>query len=179
MTDADPLVESWSPVQVEVMHRLRDWTLAFAALNQHLAAWTRLPASDANALGQIVWAAEAGTPLSPVRLARQIGMTTGATTILLNRLEAAGHVVRSRESEDRRRVTLRPAPAAREHARRFLAVAGTEIADVLRTTPPAELRLVAAFLDRITAAANDAGRHLGVTGAGSADPAPRGSPSAR
>ncbi|GLY51521.1 MarR family winged helix-turn-helix transcriptional regulator [Lentzea sp. NBRC 102530] len=156
MTGTDPLAESWSAAQVEVMHGLRDWTLAFTALNQHLAAWTRLPASDTNALGQIIWAAEAGTPLSPVRLARQIGMTTGATTILLNRLEAAGHLVRSRESADRRRVTLRPAPAAREHARRFLAVAGAEIADVLRTTPSAELRLVTAFLGRITAAANEA-----------------------
>ncbi|WP_394620223.1 MarR family winged helix-turn-helix transcriptional regulator [Lentzea sp. JNUCC 0626] len=160
MTDADPLVESWSPAQIEVMHGLRDWTLAFTALNQHLAAWTRLPASDANALGQIIWAAETGEPLSPVQLARQIGMTTGATTILLNRLESAGHLVRSRESTDRRRVTLRPAPAAREHARRFLAVAGAEIADVLRSTSPAELRVVAGFLDRITAAADEAGRRL-------------------
>ncbi|GGM87796.1 hypothetical protein GCM10011609_25570 [Lentzea pudingi] len=161
MTDADPLVEAWSAAQVEVMHGLRDWVVAFEALNQHLATWMRLPASDATALGQIVWAAEAGTPLSPAQLARQIGMTTGATTILLNRLESAGHLVRSRESADRRRVTLRPVPASREHARRFLVAAGAEIADVLRTTSPAELRTVAAFLGRITGAAADADRRLG------------------
>jgi MarR family transcriptional regulator, organic hydroperoxide resistance regulator len=160
MTDADPLVETWSAAQVEVMHGLRDWVVRFTALNQHLAEWLRLPASDANALGQIIWAAETDSPLSPARLARQIGMTTGATTILLNRLEAAGHLVRSRESADRRRVTLRPAPAAREHARGFLAVAGAEIAGVLRTTSPAELRTIAAFLGRITAAAADADRRL-------------------
>ncbi|MFD4636385.1 MarR family winged helix-turn-helix transcriptional regulator [Lentzea sp. NPDC058436] len=160
MTDADPLVEAWSAAQVEVMHGLRDWVVGFTALNQHLAEWLRLPASDANALGQIIWAAESGAPLSPVRLARQIGMTTGATTILLNRLEAAGHLVRSRESADRRRVTLRPAPASREHARGFLAVAGAEIADVLRTTSPAELRTVVAFLGRITGAAAAADHRL-------------------
>jgi hypothetical protein len=70
----------------------------------------RLPGSDATALGQITWAAESGTPLSPAQLSRLLGMTTGATTILLNRLETAGHIRRSRESTDRRRVTLRPAP---------------------------------------------------------------------
>ncbi|ANZ40426.1 transcriptional regulator [Lentzea guizhouensis] len=160
MTDADPLVEAWTAPQVEVMHRLRDWVVGFTALNQHLAVWMRLPASDANALGQIIWAAEADEPLSPAQLSRQIGMTTGATTILLNRLETAGHLVRTRESTDRRRVTLRPTPAARDHARRFLALAGTEIATVLRTTTPDELRTVAAFLGRITGAATEADRRL-------------------
>ncbi|MFD9700074.1 MarR family winged helix-turn-helix transcriptional regulator [Lentzea sp. NPDC059081] len=156
----DPLAADWSSAQVEVMHRLRDWVVGFTALNQHLGTWMRLPASDANALGQIIWAAETDAPLSPAQLARQLGMTTGATTILLNRLETAGHVVRSRESADRRRVTLRPAPESREHARRFLALAGTEIAGVLHTTPPAELRTVAAFLARITTAAAEADGRL-------------------
>ncbi|HEX7306678.1 MarR family winged helix-turn-helix transcriptional regulator [Lentzea sp.] len=160
MTDADPLVEAWSPVQSAVMHGLRDWVVAYTAFNQHLAAWLRLPGSDANALGQIIWAAEADAPLSPAQLSRQIGMTTGATTILLNRLEDAGHVVRSRESADRRRVTLRPAPASREEARRFIALAGAEIAHVLRTTPPDELRAVATFLARMTDAAAGADQRL-------------------
>ncbi|HUQ61598.1 MarR family winged helix-turn-helix transcriptional regulator [Lentzea sp.] len=169
MTDVDPLSADWLPAQAEVMHLLRDWVVGSTALNQHLAAWMRLSASDANALGQIIWAAEAGTPLSPAQLSRQIGMTTGATTILLNRLEAAGHVLRSRESADRRRVTLRPAPASREQARRFLSVAGVEIADVLRTTSPAELRTVVVFLARITEAAAEADRRL-VAGSGSRTP---------
>ncbi|MEU7474525.1 MarR family transcriptional regulator [Lentzea sp. NPDC042327] len=160
MTAADPLVEDWSPDQVDVMHRLRDWVVAFTTLNQHLAAWMRLPASDANALGQVIWAAEAGTPLSPAQLSHQLGMTTGATTILLNRLEAAGHLLRTRESTDRRRVTLRPTPASRDHARRFLGLAGTEIAGVLRETSPAELRTVAAFLGRMTSAATSVDRRL-------------------
>lgn len=159
MTD-DPLTAQWTSAQVEVMHRLRDWVVDFGELNQHLAAWMRLPGTDANALGQIIWAAEAGTPLSPAQLARQLGMTTGATTILLNRLEAAGHVHRSRENADRRRVTLRPTAAARDRARQFLGLAGTEIATVLRTTPPDELTAVATFLARMTAAADEANLRL-------------------
>jgi len=164
MTD-DPLTADWTPAQIAVMHHLRDWVVDFGELNQHLATWMRLPGADANALGQIIWAAEADTPLSPARLSKQIGMTTGATTILLNRLEAAGHVQRTRESTDRRRVTLRPTPAARDRARQFLGLAGTEIAHVLRTTPPAELTAVATFLARMTAAADEATLRLGLTDA--------------
>ncbi|MFJ8962117.1 MarR family winged helix-turn-helix transcriptional regulator [Lentzea sp. NPDC102401] len=161
MTESDPLTADWTPAQIEVMHRLRDWVIDFGELNQHLATWMRLPGADANALGQIIWTAETGTPLSPAQLSRQIGMTTGATTILLNRLEAAGHVHRTRESTDRRRVTLRPTPASRQRAREFLGLAGTEIANVLHTTPPAELRTVATFLARMTAAADEANLRLG------------------
>jgi DNA-binding MarR family transcriptional regulator len=156
----DPLTAEWSAEQTAVMRRLRDWAVGFAELNQHLAAWMDLPGSDANALGQIIWAAEEGRPLSPAALSRQIGMTSGATTVLLNRLEAAGHIRRSREHADRRRVTLRPEPQARERTRQFLAVAGVEVAETLRTTGAQELRQVASFLTRITAAGTQANARL-------------------
>ena len=158
---SDPLSSDWTATQVEVMHLLRDWAVGFAELNQHLAAWMRLPGSDANALGQIIWADEQDTPLSPAQLGRQIGMTSGATTVLLNRLEAAGHIRRSREDADRRRVTLRPTPEARERAREFLAFAGGEVATTLRSTTPDELATVMAFLSRMTAAVTEANHRLG------------------
>ncbi|MGW3991900.1 MarR family winged helix-turn-helix transcriptional regulator [Amycolatopsis sp. NPDC004772] len=161
MATPDPLTADWTSAQVGVMHSLRDWAVGFAELTQHLAAWMGLPGSDANALSQITWAAETGTPLSPVQLARRIGMTTGATTALVNRLEAAGHLRRSRESTDRRRVTLRPSPAARERAREFLAFAGVEVAAVLQAADPDELRIVTAFLSRITTASAQANHRLG------------------
>jgi MarR family transcriptional regulator, organic hydroperoxide resistance regulator len=160
VVDVDPLTVAWLPEQTATMQALRDWAVTFAELNQHLAAWMGLPGSDANALGHIVWAAEDDRPLSPAELARQIGMTSGATTVLLNRLETAGHIRRTRESTDRRRVTLRPEPAAREEARAFLAQAGAEIASVLLGTGTEELRQVSAFIQRITAAATAANTRL-------------------
>ncbi|TQS45912.1 MarR family winged helix-turn-helix transcriptional regulator [Cryptosporangium phraense] len=160
MTRVDPLTADWTPEQTAAMQRLRDWAVSFAELNQHLAAWMNLPTSDANALGHIVWAAEDDEPLSPADLSRQLGMTSGATTVLLNRLEAAGHVRRSREHADRRRVTLRPEPAAREQAREFLAMAGAEIAEVFTTTSAEELRRVVAFVSRLTEASTAANKRL-------------------
>lgn len=160
MPDVDPLEAVWSDDQVVVMQRLRDWAVAFDELHRHLAAWTALPASDANALGQVVWADEQGEPLSPAQLSRQIGMTSGATTVLVDRLEAAGHVTRHRESVDRRRVTLRPTQESRTGYRRFLAFSGAEIATAVGDADPGELRVVESFLARMTDAADAANARL-------------------
>src|SRR5689334_13482115 len=160
MGTVDPLTADWLPEQTAAMQRLRDWAVGFAELNQHLATWMSLPTSDANALGHIIWAAEDGKPLTPADLSRQIGMTSGATTVLLNRLEAAGHIRRTREHADRRRVSLHPEPAARERARQFIAAAGAEIAEVMHTSSAEELRHVIAFVSRLTAASAAANQRL-------------------
>lgn len=142
------------------MQRLRDWGDTFTELNQHLATWMGLPTSDATALGHITWSAEAGDPLSPARLSRRIGMTSGATSVLLGRLEAAGHISRERSRTDLRRVSLHPTDATRERTQDFLAFAGTEVAAALRAADPSELRQVSAFLGRMTAANREANDRL-------------------
>lgn len=162
---SDPLATSWKPEQVTVMESLRAWAVGFVELNQHMSAWMDLPTSDANALGQIVWAAQSGEPLSPVYLARRIGMSSGAVTALLNRLEAARLVERSREHEDRRRVTLRPTTAAVDRAREFALASSTEIFDALHDLSPEDLAAAARVLARMTAAANAANGRLEDAGA--------------
>jgi DNA-binding MarR family transcriptional regulator len=53
-------------------------------------------------------------PLTAGRLAQESGLTTGAVTFILDRLEEAGMVTRRRDTEDRRRVWVEIVPAARE-----------------------------------------------------------------
>jgi DNA-binding MarR family transcriptional regulator len=149
---ADPLTERWRPEDLAVLEALRDWTVGQAEMNHHLGRWAGLPTSDANALGHVVWAAEGGDPLSPQALSRRLGMTTGATTVLVDRLERAGMVVRSRESTDRRRVTLRPSDEGRERARAFTAFAGREMAATVQEASAEDLRVVADFLERLSGA---------------------------
>jgi MarR family transcriptional regulator, organic hydroperoxide resistance regulator len=172
----DPLSVDWKPQQVAVMQRLHDWAVASAELNQRLAAFLDLPGSDANALGHILWSAEEGAPLSPVELARRIGMTSGATTALLNRLEDAGHIRRIREHADRRRVTLHPEPAARARAQEFLALAGPEVAEAVLATPLEQLELVVEFTERLTAAAVRANARLAADRSRAAEDRPTAAP---
>jgi DNA-binding MarR family transcriptional regulator len=161
MDEVDQLSTEWSGDEVAVMQGLRDWAVAFDELNRHLSSWMHLPTSDATALGQIVWAEQAGEPLSPAQLSRQIGMTSGSTTVLIDRLEAAGHVTRHRDGSDRRRVTLRPTREAQAESDRFLAFAGTEIATTLQQTTSDEAQVVLRFLTRMTSAAASANGRLG------------------
>src|SRR5262245_47194182 len=51
-----------------------------------------------------------GAPISPTRLSELTGLTTGAITGVLDRLEAAGFVAREQDPEDRRRVIIRVLP---------------------------------------------------------------------
>lgn len=49
-------------------------------------------------------------PMTAGRLAELSGLTTGAVTGVIDRLEAAGYVRRERDPKDRRRVIIQPRP---------------------------------------------------------------------
>ena len=53
-------------------------------------------------------------PITAGRLAEEAGLTTGAVTFILDRLEHAGMVTRRRDSEDRRRVWVEIVPEAKQ-----------------------------------------------------------------
>ncbi|WP_411104297.1 MarR family winged helix-turn-helix transcriptional regulator [Streptomyces sp. cmx-4-9] len=74
---------------------------------------TGLHATDIQALGAIL---DAPTPLTPGRLGQHLGLTSGAVTACLDRLEKAGHVRRVRDTADRRVVHLHYEPTARKVA---------------------------------------------------------------
>lgn len=96
-----------------LMESLRIYGGHYAEFGRRFAAWLDLHSTDATAVLEIAAAEERGTPLSPARLSERISLSTGATTALLNRLEAAEHITRTREHSDRRVVT----PAAARTSR--------------------------------------------------------------
>ncbi|MFH8369815.1 MarR family winged helix-turn-helix transcriptional regulator [Streptomyces sp. NPDC018031] len=104
-----------------LMEGLRAFGANYTDFTQRFAAWLGLHSTDAAALADILYAEDQGNPLSPARLSERVSLSSGATTALLNRLEAAGHIVRSREHTDRRIVTLRSSPAIRPRAEEFFA----------------------------------------------------------
>ena len=53
-------------------------------------------------------------PMTAGRLAEESGLTTGAVTFILDRLEEAGMVTRRRDTEDRRRVWVDIVPEAQQ-----------------------------------------------------------------
>ncbi|WP_460061297.1 MarR family winged helix-turn-helix transcriptional regulator [Streptomyces sp. YKOK-I1] len=75
-----------------------------------------LHATDVQALAAILDSEE---PMTPKRLREHLGLTSGAVTACVDRLERAGHIRRVRESADRRVVHLYYAADARSAARTY------------------------------------------------------------
>ncbi|MFJ3582969.1 MarR family winged helix-turn-helix transcriptional regulator [Streptomyces sp. NPDC090127] len=72
--------------------------------------------TDVAALGIIL---DSPQPPTPGRLREQLGLTSGAVTACLDRLEKAGHIRRSKESADRRVVHVHYEEGARAVARQY------------------------------------------------------------
>lgn len=149
----------------EVLERLRDHTTAFDESVRQLAAAVGLPTTDTTALAEVIWAETAGRALSPARLSEKLHLTSGATTALINRLEAGGHLERSRESADRRVVTLRPTAASRARVMDVLQHARADVDRALDGFTPAQLRTAAAVIRAVTEGTAAGTRGMGGDGA--------------
>jgi DNA-binding MarR family transcriptional regulator len=134
---------------VDLMH---GYSLAAQQLGDVFAQTHGLHPTDLQALISVMRAERADDPLTPGRLGEALSLSSGATTAVIDRLERAGHLRRTRESADRRVVHLRYAPPARELASAFfrpLAARSREVTDEFST---AELQTVRRFMIAMTEA---------------------------
>lgn len=135
-------------IENEVLEALRDYVVAYQDSSHDFVRHMGLPVTDGTALGEILYAEQVGAPLSPTALGRRIALTSGATNALVNRLEQRGLVVRSREHEARRVVTLRPSDVARREGGRFFGAAGDHLRSSLASYAESDLVVVRDFLQR-------------------------------
>lgn len=136
---------------------LRSWYAAFNDLGRQFALHLGMHGSDAAALVQITSAEDRGAPLTQTQLARRIGLTTPATSSLLNRLEESGHIERHRSSADRRVVTVRSTEAMHEQVHAFFREVGEDV-DQLVSRRPSEM--VDEFTQLVTQMTGVLNQHL-------------------
>jgi DNA-binding MarR family transcriptional regulator len=102
----------WS--KIELGQQLRDEIMGYfgaaSDFNESVAKKLKLSRTDMRCLELI---GRLG-PLTAGRLAEESGLTTGAVTFILDRLEEAGMVARRRDTEDRRRVWVQIEPALQD-----------------------------------------------------------------
>jgi len=91
---------------MQVVHQLRAVTVELDLLAAGFAERNGLHPTDLRALIWLLDAARSGTPATPGRLGRQLGLNSAGTTALIDRLERLGHVRRTRDPGDRRKVLL-------------------------------------------------------------------------
>lgn len=108
--------------------------------------------SDLNAIMWITVSAQAGHPLTAGELAARLGLGAPATSSLIDRLEGARHIERTRDPRDRRRVTLSMNDTALEMAREFFQPLAGRMAEAVADVPTADLLLAAEVIRRMTGA---------------------------
>ncbi|MER5883298.1 MarR family winged helix-turn-helix transcriptional regulator [Streptomyces sp. NPDC001941] len=122
---------------------LRRMTGEVNALVHGFAAAQHLHPTDVQALAAVL---DADSPMTPTKLRQRLGLTSGAVTACLDRLERAGHVTRVRDSRDRRVVHVRYLAPARLVAREHFLPLAEATRRALRQFSPEEQDLALRFL---------------------------------
>ncbi len=135
----------------ELVRLLQEYAGEAGRLSQVFADRHDMHVTDLYALLAVMQADRAGHPLTPGRLGAHLGLSSGATTAVVDRLERAEHVRRTRDDRDRRRVTLRYGNAADRVGAAFFGPLGARMDTMLDGYDSAELAAARRFLGDATA----------------------------
>jgi len=124
---------------------LRRLQVAMSEAQQALGRRLRMFPTDLAAMSHL--AASPGA-MGPTDLAGRLGLSPGATTELVDRLEKAGHLVRERDLADRRRVRLTASDSARAEVMDRLGALIDGLDAVAEEFDDDEREVVRRYLDR-------------------------------
>ncbi len=113
------------------------------------AAAHRISGTDVRAMGLLGEANRAGVLMTAGQLGHALGLSSPATSALIARLERGGHVTRSRDPEDRRRVLLSASPSAQRGSVEYFKPMGDAVSAALAGCDETEAAAIAAFLGRL------------------------------
>lgn len=125
----------------ETSWALRDCTRASVDVDHVLARRVGLRPMDYTALSHI-----SARELGPQALSGRLGISSGSTTELIDRLERAGHIRRRRDLADRRRVTLDATEEAMQRSIAELAPLLTALDDLAARFTVSERATITGYL---------------------------------
>ncbi|MFD4948801.1 MarR family transcriptional regulator [Streptomyces sp. NPDC058239] len=132
--------------EMEIVHLLRKVTVEFGLRQAEFAARHDMHSTDVRALICLLDAERAGTDATAGWLGAQLGLNSAGTTSVIDRLERLGHLERTRDPRDRRRVLLGVTPRAVELGRSFFGPLIGDTVAVLREFDESETAAVRRFL---------------------------------
>jgi DNA-binding MarR family transcriptional regulator len=135
-----------------LVHQLREVALRLELVVGEFARTTGMHATDVRALIRLLDAERAGVEATPSWLAQQLGMTSQATTAVIHRLEAAGHVERLRSRSDGRSAHLQVSDAAVELGWEFFGPLLERLIAVTETLHQPERAVVSDYLTAVSEA---------------------------
>lgn len=144
-------VSDWASLCTAVDGELRRIASLSVLFSHAVAERLGLHPTDLECLGFLF--EEGAVPAG--RLAELTGLTTGAITRLIDRLERAGYVRREPDPRDRRRVLVRPVRERGPEIARYFEPLGRAMAALYARYSDAELALVLDFVQQAAAAAQE------------------------
>jgi len=141
---------------VRLLVAMSRWRDAERALSARSRERMRLGETDMEALRFLVAAESEGGLVTPGALAEHLGISTASTTKLLDRLAAAGHVVRAPHPTDGRAAVVHITRSTHEAVRDTVGRAHARRFDAAKALTPAEREVVIGFLEQLSADAEAA-----------------------
>lgn len=133
----------------DVVKALNDLTDSGVASERVALSTLGIGPNDAKVLRFLLQRLPDDEPVTPRMLAAMLGISSAATTALIDRLAEAGWVEREPYPGDRRSIVVRETIAASSPARRILSVRRASASAAAAKLGPVERRIVADFLDDI------------------------------
>jgi len=112
----------------------------------------RMSENDISALRYLLRAKERGISVGPKEIADYLGLQSSSITVLLDRLERAGHVRREPSPFDRRALIIEPTVPVGELQKAILSDTRAELLEVAGALEPEAADAVVRFMDRLRAA---------------------------
>ncbi len=133
----------------EISLALRRMLQAGREMQSAMAQRLGVRLTDVQAVDHVVSAAE---PIGTVELGQRLGIRSASATVLVDRLVAAGHLTRERDTRDGRRVVLDTTDHARHEIRKALAPLLADVDTITVSLTDDQAATVLAFLTAVTAA---------------------------
>jgi len=131
-------------LKIRTLNAIRDYGVQLTLFRNAVSEWTGLNTTDMECL-RLLFLKGISTPSE---LARQTGLTSGATTAMLDRLEKAELIERRPNPEDRRGTLILPAKSAAEKAASWFESARTAQDELVSSYSENELEIIADVFER-------------------------------
>jgi DNA-binding MarR family transcriptional regulator len=131
-------------LQQRALAAVREYGIHLRLFQNAVDTWAGLNPTDMECLRLLFFKGSA----TPSELARQTGLTSGATTAMLDRLERAGLIERHANPADRRGTLITPTPSAAEKAASWFESARNAQHELIASYSDSELEIIADVFER-------------------------------
>ena len=133
-------------LKVRALMAVRDYGIHLTQFRNAMSEWAGINVTDMECLRLLFQKGIA----TPSELARHTGLTSGATTAMLDRLERAGLIERRPNPNDRRGSLIAPAQSSAEKAASWFESARKAQDELIASYSESELEIIADVFERFT-----------------------------